>query len=137
MHIYPLENTGTASSLSHWLIGGIALVAAGGRLLVFQPGRRAQAPPRSTAIPVRVGRSSAATWRWWSTPWAPWCPTPRCRWRARVQGVIESTDFKEGQLVKKGDLLFVIDPRPYQAAYDNAVATLATAKAKADRYKNC
>jgi multidrug efflux system membrane fusion protein len=54
---------------------------------------------------------------------------------ARVQGVINSTNFKEGQIVKKGDLLFVIDPRPYQAAYDNAVATLATAKAKAARYQ--
>jgi multidrug efflux system membrane fusion protein len=54
---------------------------------------------------------------------------------ARVQGVIDSTSFKEGQFVKTGDLLFVIDPRPYQAAYDNALATLATSKAKADRYQ--
>ena len=43
---------------------------------------------------------------------------------ARVSGVIDTAAFKEGQMVKKGDLLFVIDPRPYQAAYDNAVATL-------------
>jgi multidrug efflux system membrane fusion protein len=33
--------------------------------------------------------------------------------------------FKEGDFVKKGDLLFVIDPRPYQAALDQAVATVA------------
>ena len=53
---------------------------------------------------------------------------------ARVQGLIDSTAFKEGQLVKKGDLLFVIDPRPYQAAYDNAVATLALQQGpRADR----
>src|SRR6185312_8156836 len=42
--------------------------------------------------------------------------------------------FKEGQMVKQGDILFQIDPRPYQATYDNALASLATAKAKADRY---
>ena len=42
--------------------------------------------------------------------------------------------FKEGQMVKTGDPLFQIDPRPYQATYDNAMASLATAKAKADRY---
>ena len=42
--------------------------------------------------------------------------------------------FKEGQMVKTGDILFQIDPRPYQATYDNALASLATAKAKADRY---
>ena len=33
-------------------------------------------------------------------------------------------------MVKTGDLLFQIDPRPYQAAYDNALATLATAKSQ-------
>ena len=37
-------------------------------------------------------------------------------------------------MVKTGDALFEIDPRPYQAAYDSAVASMVTAKAKADRY---
>ena len=35
---------------------------------------------------------------------------------ARVQGQLTSVHFKEGQLVSKGDLLFEIDPSPYQAA---------------------
>jgi membrane fusion protein, multidrug efflux system len=42
--------------------------------------------------------------------------------------------FKEGQIVKAGDPLFEIDPRPYQASYDSAVASMVTAKAKAERY---
>jgi multidrug efflux system membrane fusion protein len=53
---------------------------------------------------------------------------------ARIQGQMIKAYFKEGQMVKAGDILFQIDPRPYQAAYDNALASLATAKAKADRY---
>src|SRR6201991_354615 len=42
--------------------------------------------------------------------------------RPRVSGYIDKVAFTEGSLVKKGDLLFVIDPRPYQAEYDRASA---------------
>jgi multidrug efflux system membrane fusion protein len=53
---------------------------------------------------------------------------------ARIQGQLLKAYFREGQMVKTGDILFQIDARPYQATYDNALASLATAKAKADRY---
>jgi len=42
--------------------------------------------------------------------------------RPRVSGYIDKVAFTEGSLVKSGDLLFVIDPRPYQAEYGRAAA---------------
>src|SRR5881227_3876296 len=44
---------------------------------------------------------------------------------AQVQGYIVSRDYQEGSLVKKGDLLFQIDPRPFEAALAQAKGTLA------------
>ena len=48
---------------------------------------------------------------------------------AQVQGYIVSRDYTEGSVVKKGDLLFQIDPRPYEAALAQAKGTLAKDKA--------
>lgn len=60
--------------------------------------------------------------------------------RPRVSGYLQSIEFTDGQMVKKGQLLFVIDPRPYQAALDqargqlaHAEAVLANAKVELDR----
>jgi membrane fusion protein (multidrug efflux system) len=44
---------------------------------------------------------------------------------AQVQGYIVSRDYQEGSIVKKGDLLFQIDPRPFEAALAQAKGTLA------------
>ncbi len=49
--------------------------------------------------------------------------------RARVWGYLEAVHFTDGQMVKKGDLLFTMDRRPYQVALDQARATLAQARA--------
>ena len=50
--------------------------------------------------------------------------------RPRVSGYISSVSFKEGSEVKKGDVLLVIDPRPYQAERDKAAAGLAQARSQ-------
>ncbi len=50
--------------------------------------------------------------------------------RPRVSGTIESVHFTDGQVVKQGDLLFVIDPRPYAAELAQAKAQVAGARAQ-------
>jgi multidrug efflux system membrane fusion protein len=50
--------------------------------------------------------------------------------RPQVSGTITDVKFADGQMVKQGDLLFVIDPRPYQAAVERDQAALASAQSK-------
>jgi RND family efflux transporter MFP subunit len=56
--------------------------------------------------------------------------------RSRVSGYLKQVYFKDGQEVRDGDTLFLIDPRPFQATLDRAKATLEQAKAHAQRLGN-
>jgi membrane fusion protein (multidrug efflux system) len=49
--------------------------------------------------------------------------------RARVQGYLQAQNYKEGAVVKQGDLMFTIDPRQYQAALEEAQGDLGRAEA--------
>jgi multidrug efflux system membrane fusion protein len=54
----------------------------------------------------------------------------RVELRAQVGGTLTEIHFKDGQIVRKGDLLFVIDPRPYEIRLEQAKAALQTATAR-------
>jgi membrane fusion protein (multidrug efflux system) len=56
--------------------------------------------------------------------------------RARVEGYLVSMNFTEGSFVRKGQLLYRIDPQPFEAALAEAKADLATARAHLDKTKN-
>lgn len=52
--------------------------------------------------------------------------------RARVSGYLETVNFRDGQKVAKGDLLFTIDPRPFEATLASAQAEMSQASARLD-----
>lgn len=56
--------------------------------------------------------------------------------RARVSGFLDSVHFRDGDMIKSGDLLFTIDQRPYKLAVDAARAEVARAKAQVDLNQN-
>jgi membrane fusion protein (multidrug efflux system) len=56
--------------------------------------------------------------------------------RARVEGFLDTVNFREGSFVRKGDLLYQIDPKPLQAALAQANAELATARARLAKADN-
>jgi RND family efflux transporter MFP subunit len=60
-------------------------------------------------------------------------PVARVEVRARVTGYLLKAPFKEGDTVKKGDLLFEIDPRPYQIEADRASAEVRRAQVRLTR----
>jgi len=57
-------------------------------------------------------------------------PVDRVELRAQVGGTLTEIHFKDGQIVHKGDLLFVIDPRPYEIKLAEATAQLRTASSR-------
>jgi membrane fusion protein, multidrug efflux system len=57
-------------------------------------------------------------------------PMEQVEVRPRVSGFIDKIHFKDGQIVHRDDLLFTIDPRPYQIAYDSSKADVTKAKAQ-------
>ena len=100
-------------------------------LLTFAvPQARAQTPDQDGAVPVQVanaGRRDVAVFtRGIGTVQA----YRSVLIRARVDGTLDQIAFREGQTVKPGDLLAVIDPRPYQATLDQAQAKRAADEAQ-------
>jgi len=88
------------------------------------PSPAAQATPASVA---KVEQSDVATWNEFSGRLEA---VERVDIRSRVAGTVQAVHFREGALVKAGDLLLTIDPAPYQADVDRAEAQVLAAQAR-------
>lgn len=86
----------------------------------------AQAPPVSVAKPLEREVIE------WDEYTGRFEASQHVEIRARVSGYLKSVDFVDGQKVNQGDLLYVIDPTPYEATVARAEAALARAKSQAE-----
>ena len=129
------ETLSGAHRARRFLIGGIALVVVLGGYYLWQHEGSSPARRPIGAAPVRVADAVTRDMSVVEHTIGTVVANSTVSVTARVQGQLTKAFFKEGQMVKTGDLLFQIDPAPYQAAYDSAVATLASTKGKAERYR--
>jgi multidrug efflux system membrane fusion protein len=91
----------------------------------------AEAPAEQPPMPVSVSAALSRDITEWKEFSGRLRAVADVQVRPRVGGTIDAVHFTEGDTVKKGDKLFTIDPRPYQAALSQAKAALATAEAQA------
>lgn len=110
-----------------WLCLGLLAAVAAIRL-----GASAQnGPPPAPPLPsVTVAHPLKETVPRWDEFTGRFAAVQRVEVRPRVSGAVEKIHFTDGQIVKAGDLLFTIDPRPYQIAVESARAEVARMQAQ-------
>jgi len=110
------------------LSGAGALLALHGNGDVLNSAHAAGAPPAADVDVATVIEKNITDWQNYSGRLQA---VDHVDVRALVPGTIMAVYFKDGALVKKGEPLFLIDPRPYTAAVDQADAQVAAARARA------
>ena len=92
----------------------------------------ADTPDTPPAFPVTVAPPIVKHIKTWDEYSGRFEALARVELNPRVSGYIDQVHFKEGSIVKQGDLLFTLDKRPFEIAVDAAKAEVARAKAQVD-----
>jgi multidrug efflux system membrane fusion protein len=111
----------------------LAIFATGGSFILFQENADAKATPTASAPPaatVDVASVISQTITDWQEYSGRLEAIDQVDVRPQVSGKLIAVHFKDGSLVNKGDLLFTIDPRPFEAELNRAKAQLASAEAQ-------
>jgi membrane fusion protein, multidrug efflux system len=109
-----------------------AVLCAAGLVAGCDSKPTASAAPASPPPPVTVAQPLHKKITEWDEYTGRFTALATVEVRARVSGFIDSIHFKDGQVVKEGDPLFVIDPRPYRIAVEQAKADVERGQAKLD-----
>jgi multidrug efflux system membrane fusion protein len=113
-----------------WALGRPAVLCLAVVFLVAGCGKRSGGPPPRPPRPVTAADAVAKDVPLYLDEIGTCAAVESVIIRPQVSGRITEVHFEDGAEVKKGDLLFTIDPRPYQAVLDQARARLAQDKAK-------
>ncbi|MBR9971852.1 efflux RND transporter periplasmic adaptor subunit [Magnetospirillum sulfuroxidans] len=118
-----------------WLAGvAVTVIVVGGGLAVSLNGHVAKATQSAVAAPPPLPVSVAVVESRDMVAWEEFSgrleAVERVELRSRVAGQVQAVHFREGGLVKKGDLLVTIDPAPFAAEVARAEAQLASAQAR-------
>ena len=113
-----------------WPLGILIAVALSG--CSDKPQQQAAAPP---APPVTVAQPVKRTVTDWDEFTGRFEAVEEVQVRARVGGFVTNVEFKDGDMVHAGDLLYLIDSRPFEAVAKQADGQLADARAKAELAK--
>src|SRR5690349_15947253 len=119
-------------SLSKLISPVAALSVAASGLIFFSGCGRGSAhstPPAPSVTVARVEQKDIVEWDEFTGRAEP---IEAVEVRPRVSGYIQEVRFQSGQLVKKGDVLFIIDPRWHRAAFDQRQAEFEQAKIRLD-----
>jgi RND family efflux transporter MFP subunit len=121
-----------------WLASAALALAAGGGAWLWYDGSISAATPAQAQTaapsppPVTVSHPLRRDLVEWDEFTGQFGAVDYVEIRARVPGYLQSIHFQDGQIVQKGALLFVIDPRPYEAALASTKAQLAQSNARLD-----
>jgi membrane fusion protein, multidrug efflux system len=110
------------------IVGLVALAAIAGQRAWQREGQPAAAPPAPPL--VTVSQPLQATVGDTTIFLGQFSAVDTIELRTQVGGKLTAITFHDGQIVKKGDPIFTIDPRPFQIRLDQAVAQLRTAEAR-------
>jgi multidrug efflux system membrane fusion protein len=114
-----------AHSVPRWAYVLFAVLAVLVLLRTFQRGVSTLKPPQAPARPVTVAKVVAKDVPLYLDEIGTCAAYETVQVQAQVSGQILTRDFQDGADVKRGDLLFTIDPRPFQATLDQAKAQAA------------
>lgn len=109
---------------------GSSLQAVALACVAFGGCRSAQTPPAPEPPAVVVASPLVMRLTEWDEYTGRFEPTDTVDVRARVDGYLDSIHFRDGAIVRAGDLLFVIDPRPYEAVLEGARADVVRAQTR-------